>query len=821
MELQTDNPELSLAFDFLEKTAENVFLTGKAGTGKTTFLHHLKKSSPKRMVVLAPTGVAAINAGGVTIHSFFQMPFGPWIPGGRTEPVAGGDFNKGLSAKFHRFSREKLNIIRSVDLIIIDEISMVRADLLDGIDEILRRFRDRRRPFGGVQLLMIGDIRQLAPVVKEEEREILKPHYDSLFFFGSNALKKSNYVTIELKKVYRQSDPEFIDLLNRVRHADGDPTTLALINKRYFPGMNTKTEGCIILTTHNYQAKKINEERMNKLPGPFHTFRARIEGEFPEYSYPTDAVLELKRGAQVMFVKNDSSPEKRYFNGKIGKITSIDGDVIYVKCSGNDSTIAVEPESWQNARYGLNKAGEIVETVIGAFTQYPLKAAWAVTIHKSQGLTFDRVMIDAASAFAHGQVYVALSRCRTLEGLFLTTRLSPRALIKDSSISEFTEKVEANPPDKERLQEAAVVYQHSLVHDLFDFSPLARRSGFLLKLLEENREKIFPETVDSFQEIDRNIKSRMVDVALKFNSQIDNLLSGEPEIGLNPNLQERIRKAVSYFIDTLKTFTVGFARIENSLDIDNKEIRRSITEAAKRFQEEINIKSVCLESCREGFSLKAYLEARSKGAIEKPAVKKSTAGSKADRLDDIPEADTALCEKLKAWRRQKADSEDVPAFMILHQKTLMRIASRMPSSLKALKAVKGMGKRKVETFGEEILGIISDYCTETDKPFSRGDDPPDDKAALSRKEKPNTRKVSLDLFRSGKKPSEIASFRNLSLSTIEGHLAHYISKGELSVHQFLTPDNISRIMAFFSSRGKRELGPARSHFEEKFTYHFS
>lgn len=281
---QQDNPELSLAYGFLQNTAENVFLTGKAGTGKTTFLHNLRKSSPKRMVVLAPTGVAAINAGGVTIHSFFQMPFGPWIPGGRGEPVAGGDFKKRPSAKFHGFSREKLNIIRIVDLIVIDEISMVRADLLDGIDETLRRFRDHNRPFGGVQLLMIGDIQQLAPVIKDEEWEILKQYYETPFFFGSKALKKSNYVTIEMKRVYRQSDPEFIDLLNRVRHADGDPKTIAQINKRHVPGMVPEIEGCIILTTHNYQAKRINEDRMNKLAGASFNFTARVEGEFPEYS---------------------------------------------------------------------------------------------------------------------------------------------------------------------------------------------------------------------------------------------------------------------------------------------------------------------------------------------------------------------------------------------------------------------------------------------------------------------------------------------------------------------------------------------------------
>lgn len=821
MEVPAENPDISLAFGFLQNTAENVFLTGKAGTGKTTFLHNLKKMSPKRMVVLAPTGVAAINAGGVTIHSFFQMPFGPWIPGGRAEPVAGGDFKKGVSAKFHRFSREKLNIIRSVDLIVIDEISMVRADLLDGIDALLRRFRDRYRPFGGVQILMIGDIRQLAPVVKDEEWELLKQHYDTPFFFGSNALRESTYVTIELKKVYRQSDPEFIDLLNRVRRGDRAPATLGLINERYFPGMNPETEECIILTTHNYQAKKINEERMNRLPGAYSTFTAQIEGEFPEYSYPTDAALEIKRGAQVMFVKNDSSPEKRYFNGKIGTVTSIDDEMIHVRCANDEATIAVEPESWQNARYGLNQNGEIVETVIGTFTQYPLKAAWAITIHKSQGLTFDRVIIDAASAFAHGQVYVALSRCRTLEGLFLTSKLSPRVLIKDSSITEFTEKSVANPPDEQRLQQAAVAYQHALVLELFDFSPLKRRSGYLLKLLEENRENIFLETVDLFREIHGTITSRVVDVALKFNAQIDTLLRDEPDIGLNAALQERIKKAEHYFIDALKTCADEFARIGKSLDVDNKETRRSLTDAAKRFLEEIDIKSACLASCREGFSVKAYLSAKSKGAIEKPAEKRRSIGFKPDHRGDapaIPEADRALYEKLKTWRREKAGSRNVAEYMILHQKTMIRIVTQVPSSLKALKALKGMGKRKVASFGEEILGILAEYFAENDKPFSRDDQSPDDMNALPKKKKPNTRKITLNLFKSGKSTSEIASSRNLSPSTIEGHLAYYIRKRKLSVHQFLAPGSVSRIEEFFASRKERELGPAKRHFGEEFSY---
>ncbi len=813
-----DNPELSLAYGFLQTTAENVFLTGKAGTGKTTFLHNFRKSSPKRMVVLAPTGVAAINAGGVTIHSFFQLPFGPWIPGGRAETAADGDFRKGLSAKFHRFSREKLNIIRSVDLIVIDEISMVRSDLLDGIDEILRRFRDRARPFGGVQLLMIGDIRQLSPVVKDDEWEILRQYYETPFFFGSKALKSSNYVTIELKRVYRQSDREFIDLLNRVRHADGNPETFAQLNKRYVPGMAPGAEGCIILTTHNHQAKRINEERMNKLGGASFTFTSRIEGEFPEYSYPTDPALEIKRGAQVMFVKNDSSPEKRYFNGKIGKVTSVEDDVIYVKCPDDNETIAVGPESWENARYGLNEAGEIVETVIGTFIQYPLKAAWAITIHKSQGLTFDKVIIDAASAFAHGQVYVALSRCRTLEGLFLTSKLSPRVLIKDSSIEEFLEKAGRNQPDGERLQQAAASYRQSMLYELFDFSLLKSRSARLLHLLHENREKLAPEAVASFRGADTTITSQMVAVAARFTMQIEQLLAGNPSIETNAPLQDRVKKAVGYFSEQLHPCAVETAVADDKLDIDNKEIHKAIHDSLRRFREELLKKIACFDSCRNGFFLDAYLEARAKGNIEKPAGKKRRRAAQPEADDETAfSGDDALVAKLKAWRRRTAQEADVPEFMILHQKTLMQIAAVTPSSLQALQAIKGMGSKKVGRFGEEILQVISVYCAENNKPLSNDSDSPANDAPRG-KEKVNTSKVTFDLFMSGKSLAEIASERNLTLSTIEGHIAGYISKGIIGVDRFLLPDKVSRIREYFLSRDEKGMTAAKIHFGEEVSY---
>ncbi len=391
------NSELALAWQFIENTGTHLFLTGKAGTGKTTFLRKLKRESPKRMVVIAPTGIAAINAGGVTIHSFFQIPFAPYVPE--------SSFSTNGQATYRfRFGKEKINIIRSMDLLVIDEISMVRADLLDAVDEMLRRYRDRHKPFGGVQLLMIGDLQQLAPVVKDEEWQMLKKYYDTPYFFSSRALKQTEYCTIELKTVYRQSDRAFLDLLNRIRENHCDPQVLEALNRRYLPDFQPrKEEGYIRLVTHNYQAQRINNYELEQLPGRSYAFRATIDGKFPEYSYPTDELLELKKGAQVMFVKNDSSGEHRYYNGMIGEVTDLSADSIEVRAKDSTATFLLQEEEWANAKYVLDEESkEIVEDIEGTFRQFPLKLAWAITIHKSQGLTFERAIIDASSSFAHG-----------------------------------------------------------------------------------------------------------------------------------------------------------------------------------------------------------------------------------------------------------------------------------------------------------------------------------------------------------------------------------------------------------------------------------
>jgi ATP-dependent exoDNAse (exonuclease V) alpha subunit len=425
------NRELELAEEFVRHTNCHIFLTGKAGTGKTTFLHAIKSKTPKRLVVTAPTGVAAINAGGVTLHSFFQLPFGPFLPGGEVHTGQ------------HRIRREKKNLIRSLDLLVIDEISMVRADLLDGVDSVLRRYRRSDLPFGGVQLLMIGDLHQLAPVVKQAEWQMLKEHYATPYFFSSAALGRTELIPIELKHIYRQSDPRFIELLNRVRDNRLDPEILRQLNARHIPGFTPKAgEGIITLCTHNSGADAINAAKLEALKGRGRRFDAEAEGDFPEHAYPTAGTLEVKMGAQVMFIRNDMSADKRYFNGKIGEVTGIASDRIEVLCPGDREPITVEKSTWENIEYTVDPAtAEISQKVIGTFRQYPLKLAWAITIHKSQGLTFDKAVIDAQAAFAHGQVYVALSRCRTLEGLVLSAPLTGVAIQTDRAVQRFVKEI--------------------------------------------------------------------------------------------------------------------------------------------------------------------------------------------------------------------------------------------------------------------------------------------------------------------------------------------------------------------------------------------
>lgn len=703
------NKDLQLAFDFVKCTNRNIFLTGKAGTGKTTFLHDLKKSSPKRMVVMAPTGVAAINAGGVTIHSFFQLPFHPYVPSfylTEKSPVNPDDQKETTG---YKMSREKINIIRSLDLLVIDEISMVRADTLDAVDSALRRYKNRYLPFGGVQLLMIGDLQQLAPVVKDDDREILDKYYNSPFFFGSRALCSTDFVTIELKHIYRQNDKVFINLLNKVRENLVDSEVLNELNKRYIPDFDPDSNGGhITLTTHNYQAQALNDSKLEKLSGKPHSFKASVKDEFPEFSFPTSSELILKTGAQVMFVKNDITRDKLFFNGKIGKIIAFEDDVIVVKCPDDDFTIRVETVEWQNMKYTLNEeTKEIEETVIGTFTQFPLKLAWAITIHKSQGLTFDRAVIDACAAFAHGQVYVALSRCRTLEGVVLSTRINQKSIIDNPSISEFVNESIQNQPTQDQLAESKRAYQKMLLTELFDFSPLTRNLNYCIKVVEEHHESILGNPLEILEKSLSGIKADLIEIAEKFRPQLNGLLNGKTDAESNDLLQERVKKAGEFFSakleEVMKEILAGII-----VETDNKTVRKSFSDALERIRKESITKLACLDAVKNGFTISNYLDAKAKSVIEIPPARAPKIKSLEDTSGTIK--NPLLLSRIKEWRNKKAREMNLPHYMILPQKTMVTLTNLTPQSMAALKMVKGMGKKKLEKFGEDLLEIINSYC---------------------------------------------------------------------------------------------------------------
>jgi hypothetical protein len=700
----TENAQLKLAQEYVQWTGENIFLTGKAGTGKTTFLHCLKDCCTKRMIVVAPTGVAAMNAGGVTIHSFFQMPFGPLIPS-----VSGSPTDSQGQAIVRKFSRTKINIIKGLDLLVIDEVSMVRADLLDGIDAVLRKYKDRFQPFGGVQLLMIGDLQQLAPVIRKEEWAILSPYYDTGFFFSSLALQQARFVSVELQHIYRQSDPKFIDLLNRVRENRMDTETCQRLNHRYHPDfVPADGEGVITLTTHNAQAQRINEAKLAKLACKTKTFEAEVSGEFSDYLYPTEADLQLKVGAQVMFIKNDTALEKRYYNGKIGTLKGFEDNQIQVQCPGDENVIVVSPMAWENTRYTLNEqTKEIQEDVVGTFTQVPLKLAWAITIHKSQGLTFDKVIIDAQAAFAHGQVYVALSRCRTLEGLVLSTRIGSQAVKSHVDLLSFTHDVENHQPGPEQLALAKHQYQQQLLLDLFDFRsfhwPLTR----MIKRVREQATALPENPVSWFEEVDQNARESISDIALKFHRQIQ-AMSADQTIDLETHdlLQERVRKGSRYFGEKIKDLLLSPMN-DLVVGTDNKAVRKSIEEVIDQLTNLIKLKLVCLEACNTGFSVQTYLNVRAEAAINAHRTGKRKASGTREKVVDVVHPD--LYEQLKAWRQKKAEQTHVAPNTLLTLKVMINIANQVPVTRIQLKRIKGVGKKTLERVGDELLTILSDY----------------------------------------------------------------------------------------------------------------
>lgn len=806
-----DNPELQLAEAFVEQTDRHVFLTGKAGTGKTTFLRGLRTKSPKRMVVTAPTGVAAIHARGVTLHSFFQLGFGPWVEG----QTLGNERSK-------KFSKVKRRLVANLDLLVIDEISMVRADVLDAVDSVLRRLRRNSLPFGGVQLLMIGDLGQLAPIARDEDWEILRRVYDTPYFFSSRALAATEWLTLELQHIYRQTDPRFIDVLNRVRDGRLDPTTLDRLHSRYRPDFHPpEDEGWIILSTHNRKVDARNESRLERLKSKTKRFQATIEGTFPESGHPAPVTLELKVGAQVMFVRNDPSPEKLYFNGKIGKVTRIEPDKVRVRCSGDSDDLLVEAATWENVKYQLDEeSGEIRETTTGKFIQLPLKLAWAMTIHKSQGLTFERAVIDAGSAFAPGQVYVALSRCKTLDGMVLTSTIAPRSVRTDPLVQRFLDS-DSRRADRRTLEEARLDYQWRILRETFGLPTLRPAIRQLLQLLQANQAVLELGGIGALNDLAARVETTVFKVSDAFLRELDKYVARRLVPSRDEGVLDRVAKASEYFRDKISADIEPLAGVR--VETDNQDLSKRIREAASRAKEELALALAGLEACGEGrgYEPQRVLRARAKAAAETAKTSAKTAGRSSDPPKDA--LHPVLFERLLAWRAEKAEEEgDVPPYRILHRRVALRIADALPNTRTKLKKVHGVGKRTVERHGADLLALVETYRRENDlgdQPFS------EELAAAGAAEtssgepaKGASARTSLDMFQAGSSPAQIAEQRGLAVSTIEGHLSRAVKSGDLELGKVLDPERRSAIEAVFDAMPTAPLGEKKSALGDDYSY---
>jgi hypothetical protein len=786
------NPELELALQFINKTDRNLFITGKAGTGKTTFLHKIKNESLKRMIIVAPTGVAAINAKGVTIHSFFQMPFGPILP----NQIAN------TSNAQRKFSKTKIDIIKSLDLVIIDEISMVRADLLDGIDQVMRRYKNRNKVFGGAQVLMIGDLQQLSPVVKPNEWSLLQQYYNTVYFFSSKAYQEANVVSIELKHIYRQKNEDFITILNEIRNDKLSEHSASVLNERYNPTFSpSKDDGYITLTTHNNRAHLINESELNKIKNRSYFFDAAISGKFNENAFPNSEKLELKVGAQVMFIKNDSSQEKRFFNGKIGIVTDISRENVTVQCANEIDEIVTEKETWENINYSINEeTKEIKEDITGSFSQIPLRLAWAITIHKSQGLTFEKAIIDAEASFAHGQTYVAMSRCTSLEGLVLKTPIKSSSIINDKTVSSFNKRVEENHPDETILNKSEQQFQLNLISELFDFQQFLYPTTRLIDIYYKNKTSIKGEVIEQLQTIKDNGIVAMMKVANGFKNQLLQISESDILPENSSQIQERFTKGVDYFLsESIKNMVQPLSKIEFSSD--NKAVKKDFTKQFEALQEKVSEKVFALKEMANGFKVSEYLKVRANAVLQKTEPKKKKKLS--TRKDPL------LALKLRELRDEIRIAENIPAFQIFTQETLYAMCDELPRTEKELLKIDGMGKIRVGKYGEEILEVIEKYCAENGiNKFNE----------QKKEDKKPTKQISFELFKSGLSVKEIAKERSLTSGTVESHLASFIPSGEVDVLELIPLKKYKKLIKSIEETEFKNLTELKEKVDKSYTF---
>lgn len=799
------NKEMQLAKKLIETTNENVFLTGNAGTGKTTFLNLLRTQTAKRMVVLAPTGVAAINAKGQTIHSFFQLPFTPFLPEYKKE--------KG------QIKKDKINIFRTIDLLVIDEISMVRADLLDAIDDRLREYRKQKySPFGGVQCLFIGDLQQLPPVVRDEDWALMQKHYSTPFFFSSKALQESSYVTIELKKIYRQADEKFISILNEVRNNHLSMESLNELNKHYLPEYEPK-EGEIFLTTHNKIADAFNEKKLNELEEESNIYNAIIKDRFPESMYPVDESLELKIGAQVMFTRNNR--EANYYNGKIGTIIDLSEHKITIKCKEDAFPIVAERETWENTEIKIDKESkDQYEEVVGSFSQFPLRLAWAITIHKSQGLTFDRAIIDAIASFSHGQVYVALSRCKSLDGMVLKSPIKLESIITDLNVTRYMQyEGERAANIEEALPQLQKRYMIVLLNEMFDFTDIHQIFGRVFNMAQIGNplHNLMPKLCDLVSAEYKSLTSEIVDVANKFRNQYTALVDAASNIYTDEHLQQRIKAAVGYFLGKLADIDIDI--YNEDIELDNRSVEDAYNAQTAEFVKLVRIKTALLSAFKEQpFTTTSFLEARAKATLDIEMGKLER--TKADMT--VAGVDPVLQHRLTIWRSDKADGG--PLAYVMSMKTLQEIAARLPKSTEDMKTIPGLGTKRITKYGDEIVKIVrqfiadkrDDKLTDEEKELMTKASSKKTKSSKSSKSsEPDTYQKTLILFKEGKSIQEIVDERALSLGTIENHLTKLVYNCELKAEDVIDESHLNMIDKILSKKTEISIHDLRKEIKER------
>lgn len=747
-----------IAAKFINQTSKPVFLTGKAGTGKTTFLRNIIEHTHKNAIIVAPTGIAAINAGGVTIHSQFGLPFGLFVPDSSFKI---DNFQVKVNTPYtmvkHLNMREqKRRLLQELELLVIDEVSMLRADLLDTIDFVLKSVRrQQHRPFGGVQVLFIGDLMQLPPVVKEEEWNILRQYYKSIYFFDAQVLKHEKPVYIELDKIYRQTDSTFINLLNNLRNNTVTQADIDLLNAHYKPDFDSRSARNIItLTTHNHKADAMNKSALQELKGRSYVFNARIEGEFNEYAYPVEANLELKVGAQIMFIKNDISGRQQYFNGKIGVVSSLSDKAIEIDFRDGSKPFTLETYQWRNIKYELDPVtNEIDEKDIGEFNQYPIKLAWAITVHKSQGLTFEKAILDINRAFAPGQVYVALSRLKSLDGLVLTSPVQFNAISQDKALEEYAKLKPQQEEVKQLIDQETVFFLRAYLLKVYDFvwlhtSLKHHAESYVMAENKSTKQKYqgwAEELFARFEPLKQN--------ADKFSNQIHAIFEGREE-GYLQKVRERHLAAKNYFYPVLKELS-NAVLVHIELLKEEKQIKQYLEEL-------LELESLLYKHLQQLDKMSLVLDHVLNGtAFDKQKFRQSSAQH--ERLELVKQS-IAIVEK-SAFEERRSKSAS--------------------------------GKTRKEKKPRE---------------------PKVKKEKATKVTKPDTKTLSFDLYKEGKSVFEIAELRQMAVTTIENHLAHYVSLGMIPVTQFVPWEKYEKILESYKKHGDGLANPIRQELGDDYSY---